>query len=451
MGLGSLSINVQANDYLYYGLGLYGAFTGERGGFFVAGANLGIQYPIFSNLYLDMGAFAGGGGGGSAPQGGGMMLKSYIGGLYKFKNYSLGLNYSNITFPNGDIQSNQISLMADMKFDTSFANTPVDIDSLKKYNFVNNKDYIISTFQLYYPKKGTLKTDGTPLNKTVELIGIEYGRNLSKHTIAYVESAGAMGGDSTGYMEVLGGLGYTKDITASSNLQAKLSLGAAGGGMIKTNGGSISKTSLNFNYNPTKYLYTGVALGYYHAFEGDFDAKTAKVNLGINTNFLSLTKSKNSFDYDSISTQKFNLRVTNQTYLSSDTLRASNDNTPVQLLGFKVDYFTSENFYISGQALWAYIGKAGGYAVGFLGLGYIQPIVGDISLVTELDFGASGGGSIESGDGNIVQPMIGLNYDLSESISCQAMYGRVMATDGPLDANVFDFGFVYRFDKLVGK
>jgi len=452
MGLMGLSYLLEPNDKFYYGLGLYGVLSGERGGFFVGGVNVGLKYRVYSNLYIDAGIFGGGGGGGSAPQGGGLMLKSYIGGLYRFNNYSLGLNYSNVTFPNGDIKSNQISLVADVKFNTVLVDVPIDMEILKEYNFVNNEDYIVATYQLYFPKNNTLKTDKTPLNQTVKLLGFEYGTNISKNLIAYIETAGAMGGDSTGYMEVLGGVGYTTDIISkNTNLQAKFSLGSAGGGKVNTGGGFVTKTSINFNFNPVKSLNTGVGVGYYHAMEGDFDASFVKLNLGINTNFLAMSKSENSVSYDSISTQKFNIRLSNQTYQYSDTLTKKNNNLDVQLISVKVDYFFSEELYLSGQAAAAYKGEAGGYAVGLFGLGYIQPLIYDFSLVGEFSFGASGGGSIESGEGNIIQPMVGLMYEISKNISFELMYGKVKSINGVLDTNIIDFGLVYRFDKLVAK
>ena len=168
-----------------------------------------------------------------------------------------------------------------------------------KIIIVNSEDYIVMTYQLYFPKENTLKTDKTTLDETIKLLGIEYGTDITEDFIAYLEAAGAMGGDSTGYMEVLGGVGYTTDIISrNSDLQAKVSLGSAGGGQVDTGGGLVSKASVSFNIHPVKNLNTGVGAGYYHALEGDFDASFVKFNLGIDTNFLTISQSKNDFNYD---------------------------------------------------------------------------------------------------------------------------------------------------------
>ncbi len=452
MGLMGVNYLLEPNDNFYYGLGAYGAVSGERGGFFVGGFSAGLKYEIYKSVYLDGGLFVGGGGGASAGQGGGLMLKAYAGALYTFENHSLGLNYSKITFPNGEINGNQIALVADMKFDAIFVDSTVNADDFKKYNFSNKKDYVVATYQNYFPKSDALTREGMPLTQTMKLIGVEYGANVSENFIAYFESAGAMGGQSTGYMEVLGGMGYTTYVTSNSKVQTKISLGAAGGGEVDTGGGSIGKASLNFDLNPVKNLNIGLGIGYFHAIEGGFDATFTKINLGVNTDFLSISDSKSNVLFDSISTQKFNIRFSNQTYLYSDSLSANAQNaSDVQLLGMKIDWFMTEGAYVSGQAFGAYKGGAGGYAAGLFGVGYIQPIAYNFSAVAEVAFGAGGGGSVQSGGGNVFEPMLGAMYDMTKNMSIEIMCGKVIAINGELNANAIDFSFAYKFNKLIIK
>jgi hypothetical protein len=450
MGLAGLEFLFEANDNFYYGLGAYGAVDGNRGGFFVGGFTGGFKYNLFDNVYLDTGVFVGGGGGGNdAGQGGGLMLRSYAGGFYDFNDYTLGVNYSYIKFPNGTIDSSQVSLVGAMKFDTVFVDGPVSKDILRRYHVTSNEDYVVATYQTYFPKEGTLTRGKTPLTNDINLLGIEYGANVSKNVIAYFESAGAMSG-APGYMEVLGGMGYTQSLTKSSNVQAKLSVGAAGGGHVDTEGGGITKASVNLNYNPTKTVNTGIGAGYIHAFNGGFDAPFAKISLGINTNFLSVGGSKKELDYNSVSSQKLNIRICNQTYLYSDTLTLNPNNTDnVDQIGLKLDWFVTNNLYLTGQGLAAYSGGAGGYAVGMFGTGYIQPLFYDFYAVAEVAFGGAGGGGIDVGGGNIVQPMGGLLYQISKKVAFEALYGKVVSINGNLDADVLEFGLVYKFSKLI--
>ncbi|MBC8237480.1 MAG: hypothetical protein H8E76_04535 [Helicobacteraceae bacterium] len=451
MGLLGLQYLLEEDNGLYYGLAVYGAVSGDRGGFFVGGFTGGYKTPIYDDLYFDIGAYVGGGGGASAGQGGGLMLKSYAGVLYQFDDYALGLHYSYIDFPNGDINSKQLSLVGDIKFQTLFIDKEVDSYSFKKYNFRDNKNYLQATYQTYFPKANVFTRGGSPLTQNINLVGIEYGEKISKNYLAYFESAGAMGG-ATGYMEVLVGLGYTQNLFNSLDFQTKLSLGGAGGGEVDTGGGLIAKGSLNLNYTPIDAISTGLGVGYYHAFDGGFDATFMKAYLGYNSNFITLSDAKNEVDYTALSTQKFHLRVGHQTYFYSDNLSTNASHIQdVHLMGMKLDLFLTDNVYLTGQAIGAYSGEAGGYAAGMFGLGYIQPLVYDIFLVGEVALGASGGGSIDSGEGKIIQPMAGLMYPVSKDIALEVMYGKIMALDGNLDANVLEFSLVYKFGKLVSK
>ena len=451
MGLVGVSYLFEPNDYFYYGASVYGTLSGERGGFFVGGFTAGAKYPLYRGLAFDAGAFAGGGGGGSAPQGGGLMLKGYAGLLYEFNSYSLGANYSYVTFPNGNIDSSGLSVVADVKFDTLSIQTPLKEEYFKNAHFVNNHDYMVATAQVYFPKEGTKKRNGSPLDQDIKLAGFEYGANISKHTVAFVETAGALGGDSTGYMEILGGLAYSQEIFSHTTLQAKLSLGSAGGGEVNTGGGAVSKAALQLNYDITKDVTFGVAAGYYHAFEGEFDAPFAKAALGFNTNILSYAKDGNSVAFEQLTSQKIVMRFAHQTYLYSEDLSSRDDGVDVHLVGAKLDWYLSESFYLSGQAFAAYRGGAGGYATGAFGLGYHQALPYDFALVAELNAGAGGGGSIESGSGAIVQPMAGVAYSFNHQLGLELLAGKVMALDGVLDANVVEFSLSYRFDKLTLK
>lgn len=450
MGLAGMHYLFEPNKYLYYGPSVYGAVTGIRGGFFVGGLNAGFKYPLYKNLKSDVGVFVGGGGGGSAPQGGGLMLKAYAGGLYEFDaGYSVGANYSYVTFPNGDISSESLSLVLDKKFETVFLTDKSEIQLFKNYNFTNNNDYLVATTQIYFPKKGTKEVSGKALTQNIKLVGVEYGVDVSDDVVGYIESAGALGGASAGYMEILGGMAYSKEMFHATSAQAKLSLGAAGGGRVNTGGGAVSKSSLALNYSPTRNIKTGIEAGYYHAFENNFDASFVKAELGLNTNFLTLSKSKSTLDFESFDSQKLNVRFSYQSYLYSENLSPRDDGANIDLMGAKLDWFLTDALYISGQAFAAFRGGAGGYATGLFGVGYIQPLVYDLSLVGEVDLGAGGGGSIETGEGSIVEPLVGLQYQLSKTVSFELMGGKIMALKGKLDANVIDASIVYSFDKLI--
>ena len=122
MGLYSIGAYDQLNPWLYGGITLYGAATGSRGGFFTGGYTLGVEHQLIDNLNIDAGGYVGAGGGGAAAQGGGLMIRPHIGLKYDFGSSSLGLNYSYVDFPNGDISSDAIALSLDIPFTSPILN-----------------------------------------------------------------------------------------------------------------------------------------------------------------------------------------------------------------------------------------------------------------------------------------------------------------------------------------
>ena len=116
MGLYSIGAYDRLNSWLYGGITLYGAATGRRGGFFTGGYTLGVEHKLTDNWILDAGGYLGAGGGGAAAQGGGLMIRPHIGLKYDFSWSSLGLNYSYVDFPNGNISSDALALSLDIPF-----------------------------------------------------------------------------------------------------------------------------------------------------------------------------------------------------------------------------------------------------------------------------------------------------------------------------------------------
>jgi len=75
MGFVGFNYNIPINDWLYTGAGFHGAITGDQGGLFTLGVNLGINLPVYKNIFFDANLHFGGGGGyRSLVNGGGIMI-----------------------------------------------------------------------------------------------------------------------------------------------------------------------------------------------------------------------------------------------------------------------------------------------------------------------------------------------------------------------------------------
>ena len=155
LGLGYL-FDSQLDEHasFYYGLGVYSAVSGQRGGFFTGGGEFGLRYRT-GRLVLDGGLFVGGGGGGAAPQGGGLMLRPHAGALYDFGRFSLGLEYSLVSFPNGNIDSDQFALVTEFSFQSVFADDD-EFGDLSGLDLQMAPVYLAPTLQHYSPTSSAM-------------------------------------------------------------------------------------------------------------------------------------------------------------------------------------------------------------------------------------------------------------------------------------------------------
>ena len=141
MGLYSIGAYELLNPWLCGGITLYGAASGRHDGFFTGGYTLGVERQLTDKWKLDAGGYVGAGGGGAAAQGGGLMIRPHIGLKYDLRWSILGLNYTYVDFPNGDISSDAIALSLDIPFSsptrnweirsTHSENIPTDLLSIR--------------------------------------------------------------------------------------------------------------------------------------------------------------------------------------------------------------------------------------------------------------------------------------------------------------------------------
>lgn len=446
-------------DDSYLGLGIYSAIDGQRGGFFTGGFEAGTRYKLTDKLYLDAGMFVGGGGGGAAPQGGGLMLRPHVGVVLDKDDYKVSVSATKVKFPNGDIESNQLSLGLEIPFETIYKrNTDKKITAENIKQFINltgkhigwSDHYFTVTAQRYLIPGGIKNTAGQRNLPDMSLVGFEYGTKLSKNKFYFFETAGAAGGGADGYAQILGGIGYTKSLTQNSGMVFKASIGAAGGGRVDTGGGVIHKQSVGMYYALSNRIALSSEVGHIAAIDGDLRSPTLKFGFSYATKFLSIGKNIRSANGDTkFDENLWNIRLTNQTYLSDKFIRKNQtDDIPIDLIGFKVDRFITDDIYVTGQALGAYKGKSGGYAVGLVGIGQRFVLNNDWSTFVECALGASGGGSVDTGDGAIIQPTVGLEYKIYNDLGFQASIGKIKATSGNLDTAVMEFGLNYKFKTL---
>ena len=452
MGLYSIGAYDRLNSWLYGGITLYGAATGRRGGFFTGGYTLGLESKLTDNWILDAGAYLGAGGGGAAAQGGGLMIRPHIGLKYDFKWSALGLNYSFVDFPNGEISSDAIALSFDIPFTSPTLNweddemTAADYFGVDLSNVSRHRSHLAARIRAYYPSSDSKTTSGGSFDDSLGLVGVDYTYFLDENWFTTFETSGAVSGGVGGYAELLAGIGYRLPLTNDDRLALlpALTIGGAGGGAVETGGGFVARVNLGMEYRFSPDLSMIIDGGYLTAPDGNFDTPYVGFNLAyVMEGFAKDQKGALLKETDPIQINKWRFRPVHQWYF--DAQRKNGSPRDMQLLGGKIDWMVGDWWYLTGQGLSAYEGGAGGYSEGHWGVGILGPSWKNWQLYGEMLIGAGGGGGVDSGSALLYKPSIGLEYNLNKDFSLQTGIGKVISNEGNLDANTLDVSLVWRF------
>ena len=453
MGFLGGTLLYNANEWFSAGPGVYGALTGEQGGFITLGLAAELRRPLTDNIEAQAGLFIGaGGGGGLNLSGGGLMLRTHAGVSVKSTSLgNLGAGISYVSFPDGTISSTQPYIAMEIPFDTIIGSGWISRKSgfsqAKKYKSENKQGFSITYRRYSIP--GGVKTDsGKKQYPEMRLMGVEWHKMLAENWYLTLGADGAMGGQSNGYMQILLGGGYRYVLGKKTYAKLSASAGVAGGGDVATGGGGIVATSLAFQQMLTKRLFIEAEGGYITAPDGDFKAKifATKIGYAFSTpgtqrEFISLGGLSS---YEPI---HLRMRNTYQKYFkAAPDWRSQHSHLNVENLGIQLDYFVAENYYLTGQGLAAFRGKAGAYMAGLLGGGVHFPISnGPIFVDGEVLLGAAGGGGLRVGGGLVWQANAGFGYQISDKYSIICSYGRMEAPRGAFKANVVSLSFAYNF------
>ena len=445
------------NDWLSVGAGTYGAMVGNRGGFITVGVATEVRQALSPSIEINSGAFvgAGGGRGGFALSGGGLMLRYHLGMKYKNKSLgNFGAGFSYLNFPDGSIHSSQPYLSYELPFRTLILSGWQSHDESEDYpvsRYMRSEQEIAPIFRTYFVPRGVLTDNGGIQHRQVNLAGIEWNHYLNHDFFLHLESLGALGGRSRGYMQSLMGGGYRIALSDGTHLKLAASAGMAGGGNVATGGGLLVHAETSLQQRLTNHLYAEVSGGYVKAPDGNFKAYTLTGKLGYHFYTPKVSSNKaflSHADLRGFQPSHFRVRMTQQKYIkASPNWRTHHSNLNVDNLGIQMDAFVTDKFFLSGQALAAYSGKAGAYMVGLVGAGVHQQLFGTpIFFDAEALVGAAGGGGLSTGGGLVWQSNAGLGYQFNKNYSLIAQYGYMAAArQGHFKAKVATVSLGYNF------
>jgi hypothetical protein len=437
MGLVGLSYLVQPTEGLCVGPAVYGAASGQRGGFFTIGAEAALCTRVYGPLNVVAGLYAGGGGGAAAPQGGGLMLRPHVDLLWDFGPLRAGVSWSKVYFPNGDIDSDQVGFVLDVPM--NFGYLPAGLSSTASWGGQRGGmgfDRFLAVVGTYAPRSGSLGVSGAPLPSHIGYVGARAEAQLWPSLTIGLEANGAASGGVDGYAEILGTLGSDVALGDSGvRLGGRVALGMGGGGDMPTGGGLLGKVALDLVVPLSRDFSLGLEAGWAYAPQGDFDAPFGSLALRWALDPLPGVASVPVRQEWSAGAEMF-----------FDAARKDGSERDMQNVNFKYSRFIGETMYLTGQVQSAYQGGAGGFSVGLFGIGG-QWRSGDGLLAgAEMLVGAAGGGGVATGSGAVIKPMAYAGWELSKSTSLRLGAGWIDAPNGQLSSPVLDLSVVFAFD-----
>lgn len=455
MGLLGVHYQIPINNWLYGGIGMYAAITGDQGGLFTLGAEIGINKKLYNNFYFDANFHFGGGGGYRVLVNDGAFINSNIGIQYKQNNYNLGIQYSHLNFYSGEINSNSISFFVEFpsilryadykKAQKEFRSDNLLTDEFWKQPVSKNVQQV--RFDFFKPFGNSKKDNANanaPLTETLYLLGFEYQKYTTENTFIFLHLDAIYKGLRAGFMDLFVGIGYHPYQSEKVKLFTKFGVGAAGG-RVAPEGGLMIYPSAGIDIKLTEKLGLSTHAGYYRAIAGDLEALTFGFGLKYH-NFNGGTKGFTNFK-----TQGITFGLQNQTYL--DVVKTDSPTIDLQLIAFHVNYDLTKLLYLIGEAGFAYKGESGGYAHGLVGLGVKSPSFLNNKLRAHLEgmIGAAGGAGVDSGEGLVVRPTAGLSYQVTDVISLFSSVGKMKSINGSLATTNINMGVRFSLSTLSAK
>jgi hypothetical protein len=438
----SYLVDIASVPGLSLGPAVYGAITGQRGGFFTVGGEAAWHQRLIGPLAVELGLYAGGGGGSSAPQGGGLMLRPHVDLLTDLGPVALGVSLSRIKFPNGQIASTQWGVVLNVNDRFRFVpadrlDTPVRAEGRSGLGF----DRIQLVTGAYRARAGATLLDGSAQPRTIAFVGARAEQAFAPNAYWGLEANGAAQSAVAGYAEYLGTLGVETELVPHRiAVGGRIALGMGGGGGIPTGGGLLAKASLYSVLRLSDELAISLEGGLTSAPRGDFRAGQVAAGLvwtldGPRTGRAPALPVRTEF---SAGVERY------------DAARRDGTTRAITTDVLKVDRFVTANIYLSGQVHSGVAGNAGGFTSAFIGAGWWQPLGPRWQVAGELLGGAAGGGGVDS-RGAVAQAMLYAGYQLTPALSLRAGAGRIRALRGPLSATAVDLALNFTYGVSSGE
>ncbi len=440
----------------WLGPSVFGAVSGDRGGFFGWGLSAAYRWR-HGDWSAEAGLFAGGGGGSPGWVGGGLMLRPSLAVARDFGPLRLGLGVAQLRFPSGTVNARQpfatLGWTGDALFGPPGGGPP---EATAAWGDRAWPTETAATFGQYRLRHGSARRDGTGSGPPLRVAGFVVRRDVPGRVAGWqpyglLGAAGSLSAEYAGYAELLGGLGlrYTPASASAWTLQAEAAVGSGGAGTaLDTAGGALQKISLGLSWQASRQLAVAAQAGIVDS-RGRFKAHEARFELAWRGWDVVPGAPRGLPGPDAAlawQTWAAGASWAHYTQMPRDAGGAAG----LGLVVLKLEREIGPQWRLVGAAGIAASGAAGGYAAGHLGLGWLAgtPQGGGWRFGAEATLGAAGGGAVRVGDGLFGQVQGVARYAFTPAWSLQADAGWMRTRQGGMSTPFVGLGSVVTFSRL---
>jgi hypothetical protein len=461
MGMVGLHLQRPIGEHAFGGISVFGASTGDRGGFFGWGITGGARWHS-GPWRAEAGYFAGGGGGSPGWVGGGLMLRPHVALGYHWGGATLALGMAQVKFPNGAVRSTHTFASLDIGslglFGPADGRAAVDSGRWAPQAMPNETSMGIAR---YTPRRGSFRRDGLGDGPPLLVGGAAFRRDLGGDVAGLqpywlLSAGGGVSAAYAGYAELLGGLGLRKDLPGLPlSLRAEAALGSGGAGAAAdTGGGALRKLLAGGSWQVTPSL-TLTALAGQTASRGPFLAREQRLELAWRGwDVLPGERRSGAHVTDSApeTLQWVPWTLSSGVVVHRRAARDDGSQPALSLTTLRLEREQGPHWRLTALAGIATTGRAGGYATGQLGVGWLTAQQPDSPwrVGAAASLGAAGGGGVRVGNGWIADAQLLARYTLSPHWALQGEAGWLRNGSGVLTTPQFGVSAVFAFSRLQG-
>lgn len=456
MGLVGLHALRPVTPNLSIGPSVFGATTGDRGGFFGWGLSGAYRWRQ-GEWSAEAGLFVGGGGGSPAWVGGGLMLRPSLLLSRDVGPLRLGLGVSQVNFPTGTVRATapfaSLSWTGDALFGPAGGGPGLATEGWHDRAWPTETG---ATFGQYALRKGSARRDGAGDATPLRVGGLVFRRDLPGDGAGVrpywlLSTAGAITAEYAGFAEFLGGLGlrYALASYPSLALRAEVAVGSGGAGVaLDTAGGLLGKAGVGLSWQIGRQWSLTALTGLTES-RGRFSARESRLELA--------WRGWDVVPGDARAPDAPGAALEWKPWTGSagwaqyTRMRRADGSEPgLGVVTLKLEREIGPHWRVVGQAGIASNGNAGGYGTGQLGLGWLGPALVDQRwrFGAEASLGAAGGGAVDVGGGVIGQFQGVARYAVTPGWALQLDAGWLRSRHGSLSSPFVGLSSVVSFSRL---